>query len=528
MEDDPELSEEEKIIQAEFLDLDISDENSPGIISLGKDERNLAEFPIALLSQRAPKDCTELVFKDRWTDSDGRPFERELRISADPDRGLPTAFDDDVILGLLQLTAKASFKSRKIQFSIYELNQAMGNKTSSGTRFARIKESLMKWTRVNLSYEKGWYIHHSDSYKSEHFHIIDNFREPQTDNGKFEIIWNFVPFTSFVAGNLHTIDCAAMAQLGNSIARRLYRLLGSNFRNCRSLTYDVIELGHNKLGIGAAEIGPLKRRLLGAIKELEEIEFITKLPKEERFTKVKKGSHLIRFDLLRMPGKDGEIIDTSTVPPLEAKLREHGISSTFASQLVAKYPKNDLILQIDYLDYLIETKNAKSIRNRAGYLRRAIEECYSAPAGYQSRAERIAAEAKEQRDLERSEQQIAAQIKREALKHAFIQIKNDQQARSQTLFDSWGEKERTSYQQKVFKEEFKAHPELTDDATTRAMLFSSVVLARVVKNYLKEPEFLSLDPTEWIEQFIDDDTEIPEQLANCKDLFFTEMRARDL
>lgn len=525
---DDELSEEERIIQAEFLDLDISDENSPDVLSLGKDERNLAEFPIALLSQRAPKGCTELVFKDRWTDSEGRPFERELRISADPDRGLPTAFDDDVILGLLQLTAKDKFKSRKIQFSIYELNRAMGNKTSSGTRFARIKESLMKWTRVNLSYEKGWYSHKSDSYKSEHFHIIDNFREPQTDTGKFEIIWNFVPFASFVAGNLYTIDCNAMAQLGNSIARRLYRLLGSNFRNCRSLTYDLIELGHNKLGIGAAEVGPLKRRMLAAIDELESIEFITKLPKEKRFTKVKKGSHLIHFDLLKMPDKNGEIIDTSTIPPLEAKLKEHGISALVASQLVAKYPKNDLIQQIDYLEYLISTQNAKSIKNRAGYLRRAIEECYSAPAGYQSQAERIATEAKERRESERAEREMAKRIRSEALKNAFLKIKEDQLNRSRELFESWPEKDQKNYLTKVFTAEFKKNTELTDDPTTRSMLFAPVVLARVVKNYLKEPEFLSVDADLWVEQFIDSEMEVPSDLCDCKDLFFTEMRVRGL
>jgi hypothetical protein len=526
--DADEISEEEKIIQAEFLDLDISDENSPEVLSLGKDERNLAEFPIALLSQRAPKGCTELVFKDRWTDSDGRPFERELRISADPDRGLPTAFDDDVILGLLQLTAKDKFKSRKIQFSIYELNRAMGNKTSSGTRFARIKESLMKWTRVNLSYEKGWYIHKSDSYKSEHFHIIDNFREPQNDTGKFEIIWNFVPFASFVAGNLYTIDCTALAKLGNSVARRLYRLLGSNFRNCRSLTYDLIELGHNKLGIGAAEVGPLKRRMLAAIDELEKIEFITKLPKEKRFTKVKKGSHLVHFDLLRMPDKNGEIIDMSTIPPLEAKLKEHGISALVASQLVAKYTKNDLTQQIDYLEYLIATNNAKSIKNRAGYLRRAIEECYSAPAGYKSETERIAAEAKEQRELEKSEREVALRIRSQSLKRAFLKIKEDQHERSHALFASWSEQDQKSYLDEVFSEEIENNPDLSDDLTTRNILFAPVVLARIVKNYLKEPEFLSIDAEWWVEQFCETDIEIPSSLTDCKDLFFTEMRVRGM
>jgi hypothetical protein len=80
---------------------------------------------------------------------------------------------------------------------------------------------------------------------------------------------------------------------------------------------------------------------------------------------------------------------------------------------------------------------------------------------------------------------------------------------------------------KSFAAEFKKDPKLTNNANTRTMLFEPVVLAKIVTNYLKEPEFLSIDSEWWAEQFCDTDIEIPSKLCGCKDLFFTEMRVRD-
>jgi hypothetical protein len=55
---------------------------------VGRDEMNLCEFPITLLTERVPPGCKTMVFEDRH----GRDY------------GLPAAGDSDVIVALLHLT----------------------------------------------------------------------------------------------------------------------------------------------------------------------------------------------------------------------------------------------------------------------------------------------------------------------------------------------------------------------------------------------------------------------------------------
>ena len=71
---------------------------------LGRDEMNLAEFPITLLTDRVPKDQKEAVYQDEIFDErTGRTLARKLTIQAG-NYGLTTAVDDEVILALIQFT----------------------------------------------------------------------------------------------------------------------------------------------------------------------------------------------------------------------------------------------------------------------------------------------------------------------------------------------------------------------------------------------------------------------------------------
>jgi len=84
----------------------------------GKDEMNFAEFPLAAIADRVPDDLKTLVFEDQLFDS-GRSetITRRLTITASEKFGLPTSLDDEVILGLIQLSRKSRFADRKVNFS---------------------------------------------------------------------------------------------------------------------------------------------------------------------------------------------------------------------------------------------------------------------------------------------------------------------------------------------------------------------------------------------------------------------------
>src|SRR5205085_3576126 len=85
---------------------------------LGRDEMNLAEFPITLLTDRVPKDQKEAVYQDEiYDERTGLTLTRKLTISAG-NHGLTTAIDDEVILALIQITkSKNGFTNSKVEFS---------------------------------------------------------------------------------------------------------------------------------------------------------------------------------------------------------------------------------------------------------------------------------------------------------------------------------------------------------------------------------------------------------------------------
>src|SRR3954462_173053 len=75
----------------------------------GRDELNLAEFPITLLTDRAPDGCKTLVFRDEVYDQQaGQMVARKLTVTGSDAYGLPTALDDELLVALIQLTKQAN------------------------------------------------------------------------------------------------------------------------------------------------------------------------------------------------------------------------------------------------------------------------------------------------------------------------------------------------------------------------------------------------------------------------------------
>src|SRR2546426_799091 len=87
----------------------------PPKLPQGKDEMNLAEFPLCCIADRAQPDVKTLVFEDQvWDTSRGEKITRQLTITASDEYGLPTARDDEVLLGLVQLSKLNDFADRRV------------------------------------------------------------------------------------------------------------------------------------------------------------------------------------------------------------------------------------------------------------------------------------------------------------------------------------------------------------------------------------------------------------------------------
>ena len=151
------------------------DEENASTVDTGyKDELNLAEFPIAALTDRVPDGQTTLVFEDKLDQPDGPPIVRRLTIMAPSKHGLPAAMDDEVMVGLIQLTKRRNnFTDPKVSFSRYELIELLGW-PQNGRSYRRIEEALHRWVGVVLMYENAWWDNAAKSWVDENFHILDN------------------------------------------------------------------------------------------------------------------------------------------------------------------------------------------------------------------------------------------------------------------------------------------------------------------------------------------------------------------
>jgi Replication initiator protein A len=395
---------------------------------LGRDEMNLAEFPITLLTDRVPKDQKEAIYQDEiYDDRTGLTLSRKLTIQAG-NCGLTTAIDDEVILALIQMTKhKHSFSERKIYFTRLELIKILGW-PNTGQSYDRIKTSFDRWTSVYLQYENAWRDNRTKTWKTIGFHIIDNFElnDSRTNGEQLDlipsfIVWNEVIFDSFQAGYLKPLDYDLCMGLSNSTAKRLYRFLDKRFHHKTDWTFDLKELAHEHIGLSRNYEGTthLKRKLEPAIDELEKVGVLLPLPDGDRFPRNGRTCKVRLIQKSPALASPPQTEPPSDTPPLVAELVKRGVTDATAADLVKRHPAEAIEHQLDVFDWMMDKHDKRIAKSPAGYLVKAIATGYKEPAGFVTRAERQSRE-----EAKRQAEEKAAEARRQ---------EQEQQARNQAM-----------------------------------------------------------------------------------------------
>ncbi len=376
---------------------DLSKPSPKPLRLLGRDEMNLAEFPITLLTDRVPKDQREAVYQDEIFDErTGLILTRKLTISGG-NHGLTTPADDEVILSLIQLTKqKNNFTNRKVEFTRHELVQLLGWSVG-GASYERILLSLKRWTSVFLQYENAWRDNRTKTWTSVGFHIIDKYELTDTRVGGDHldltpsfIIWGEDIFASFQAGYLKPLDYDLCMGLSNSTAKRMYRFLDKRFHHKGDWSFDLREFAHEHIGLGRHYEGPahLKRNLMPAIDELERIGFLEPLSQADRFQKEGRDWR-IRLVQKRIAAEPLAIeeVKPAAPPSLVSELITRAVHKSTAAELVQKHPAEFVESKIEVFDWLMKKKDPRVRKSPAGYLVKSITDDYAAPKGFVSKAE---------------------------------------------------------------------------------------------------------------------------------------------
>jgi Replication initiator protein A len=404
---------------------------------IGRDELNLAEFPLTALAHRVPDDCKELVYRDEIRDQNsGEIIPRRLTITGDAKYGLPTSLDDDVIVALIHMTKEANnFTSRTVPFSRMAAVELLGW-PRNGQSLRRLDDSLNRWLGVTLRYQNAWWDKAAQTWVNESFHIIDNLtiydqqsgRRIRRDPARAAIplstfAWNDIVFRSFEAENLKRLDLSLYFRLSLAPSRRAYRFLDKRFYRNPLHKFDLRYFACEHIGFSrdyaAAKI---KEKLQPALAELEGVGFLEPMARDDRYEKVGRGE----WKIVLRQGKGGEKVASAKAgepaPSLIAELVGRGVTPKVAARLVGDHPAAFIEGKLEQFDW--EMARPKPPKNPAGYLVKSIVDGYNADPAFvpkveqerQAEAERqSAARAAEDRRRKRAEAaEEKAELKRAA------------------------------------------------------------------------------------------------------------------
>jgi hypothetical protein len=380
------------------------------ISSQGRDEMNLAEFPITVLADRAPKGARTLIF---------RVDQGQLTVTGSDAYGLPTAPDADVIVALIQLTKlKNDFKKPTVHFTRYELLRLLGW-NNEGRSYRRLDESIRRWVGVTLHYANCWWDNRSKTYGDATLHILESAiilegkgKSDDDEDGQAllplsSFTWNKVFLESCHADNLKYLDVGTYFSLEHSASKRLYRFLDKRFYKRASWIFDLREVAFERVGLSrnyAHNVAKIREKLQPAVDELERKGFLEPLGRDERYFKV-ENTWKIRFDKrVDRPGLPAPQ-QVEEPPPLLKALVERGVTRAKAEDLVRRHPPERIRPKLELFDWMAERKDKRIGKSPAGWLVKAIEDDYAAPRDFEGREIRQArVEAQRQRECRAAEE----------------------------------------------------------------------------------------------------------------------------
>ncbi len=405
------FQEQEKPLNAALLERDkipmFSPAKTSGSVNFGfsRDEMNLAEFPLTVLSTRSDPKIKTLEFSDQLRNKDGELIERKWIITGADKFGLPTATDDDVILGLIRLSMDEGFRDRKIYFTRYELLKAL-QWTTEGRNYGRLTKSLDRLSGVRIRATNSFYDNSSKSYQTCNFGIIDAY-EINDNRGKKEgensgsfFIWSEMIFDSFKSGFIKKIDLDLYFSLNSAVSRRLYRYLDKHFYYRSVIEKPLMEFAFEKLGLSRTYryVSSVKQQIEPACEELIRVGFLSSyevLGKGEgssiKFIAGNQGSLAKQANINSANNKEVSIVknvkDETDNSLQRTTLRDQifeaivsrGISIAQSKRLLSEKPLaelKELDNIIQYYDSLVENNDPKVSRNKVGFLYRAVEAPY--------------------------------------------------------------------------------------------------------------------------------------------------------
>jgi len=380
-------------------------------------EGNLAEYPFFSYRRGYKREITQKAYKIGEINlPDGRKEVREFTVAAP--MGMPTAYYQDVLMGILRIGTRDKNLTDKIYFTLYEVAEIIGSKRHE----KKIKQSLIRllattYFAKNTVIVKG--EKSEDKLKTvweKGFHIFDEFEYlgGSETNKRLSRGNTYVKFNSFFVENFINqyykyIDYDKYKEIETPLAKKIYLYLEK--KRFEKSSYEInIEKLARVIPVEAKTKTEIRRRL----KETGESLINKNIIKNYKTIKdniIYYFGKQIKEDLA-VKNKEERLID---------QLTERGVTKATAVKMVDEYERNDIEKQIEFIKH-------RKVNNKTGALVKAIKENWAPPKEYTVIKQKE--ETTKQNEITRKqEEERAEKIKKyeETIQNIFIELTKEEQ-----------------------------------------------------------------------------------------------------
>jgi plasmid replication initiation protein len=343
---------------------------------LVKAESNLEEYPFFAIKRRNRK-LEPRVFERILEGKNGASLRQQWTVMPSVGYGTPGPLDQDVYLAVLELLERKGGMpaNGKLRFSLYELVELLGWSKlgkSGGKVYRDVRDSLERIGATRIKSENAFYSKERDSYISDSFniwsvHLVSDRPREGEPRERHSLEFHRIFIRNFQTQYLKGLDADFYWSLHSPLARRLYRLIDQQRRGRLTFQEDLFTLREQ---IPLAEYqyaSKIKEALSRAHEELTKRGFISEVGYEGETIRYRvSGEFARRQKALELSGDPEEVFAIR-------RLMAEGVRGDIARDLVARYGSEKCLR---YAEALV---TQKGIRNRAGWLRKAIEESYDLP-----------------------------------------------------------------------------------------------------------------------------------------------------
>ncbi len=305
---------------------------------------------------------------------DGQELRQTWTVRAVQGLGLPGTLDQDVYVALLQVIDRQGDipVDGWIGFSLYELVELL-HRAHGGRDYRQVKESLERLSGTIIQSRNAFYRKSTKSYLDDTFHLLDRVQYAESTNGsgrRGEKTWvklsdYFVD--SYKANYLKGLDADFYWSLNSSVAKRLYRFVDKKRGQQLRWEADLFAL-RDRIPLSPHKYpSKIKEKLAPGHDELRHKGFLERVT----YRKTPDGAHLVCYEIQEGFTKRRPALQLEPTPEVlfaVERLKAEGVRLDAARQLVAKHGPERCLRYSEALAF------QKNIRNRAGWLRWAIEQ----------------------------------------------------------------------------------------------------------------------------------------------------------